>query len=151
MRHRGVDAFPYPWPDQNFAVVKGGDPEAATSQRSKLWRTFHQRHGLGRGLHFFSGSHVNDVFNLDLTLKEFFVRLFWSAWKGQSRVFSFLLRAKQSSRLTEIVDPGSVLSALYFLVFWPITIACIARAFPRKLIFRSNDLLMIGENSSMGR
>ncbi|GAA5885806.1 hypothetical protein JCM16303_006071 [Sporobolomyces ruberrimus] len=102
MRHRGVDAFPYPWPDTQFAVVKGADPQAATSRRSKLWRTFHQRHGLGRGLHFWSGSHVNDVFNLDLTLKEFFVRLFWSAWKG------------------------SVLSALFFLVFWPITIACIA-------------------------
>ncbi|GAA6016298.1 hypothetical protein JCM11491_006807 [Sporobolomyces phaffii] len=101
-RHRGVDAFPYPWPDTQFAVVKGADPEAATSRRSKLWRTFHQRHGLGRGLHFFSGSHVNDVFNLDLRPKEFLVRLFWSAWKG------------------------SVLSALYFLVFWPITIACIA-------------------------
>ncbi|GAA5959727.1 hypothetical protein JCM3765_000077 [Sporobolomyces pararoseus] len=102
MRHRGVDAFPYPWPDTQFAVVKGGDPEAATSRRSKLWRTFHQRHGLGRGLHFFSGSHVNDVFNLDLTWKQFLVRLFWSVWKG------------------------SVLSALFFLVFWPITIACIA-------------------------
>ncbi|GAA5828413.1 hypothetical protein JCM5353_005067 [Sporobolomyces roseus] len=102
MRHRGVDAFPYPWPDTQFAVVKGADPEAASSQHSKLWRTFHQRHGLGRGLHFFSGSHVNDVLNLELSFKEFATRLFWSLWKG------------------------SVLSALYFLVFWPITIACIA-------------------------
>ncbi|BGP42161.1 hypothetical protein JCM10449v2_006166 [Rhodotorula kratochvilovae] len=102
MRHGGIDAFPYPWPDTQFAVVKGADPEAATSRRSKLWRTFHQRHGLGRGLHFFSGSHVNDIFDLSLTWRELAVRLFWSVWKG------------------------SVLSALFFLVYWPITIAIIA-------------------------
>ncbi|BGP09996.1 hypothetical protein JCM10049v2_005879 [Rhodotorula toruloides] len=102
MRHGGIAAFPYPWPDTQFAVVEGADPDAATSRRSYLWRTFHQRHGLGRGLHFFSGSHVNDIFNFSLTPQQFAVRLFWSVWKG------------------------SVLSALYFLVLWPITIAIIA-------------------------
>ncbi|GAA6010670.1 hypothetical protein JCM10207_007796 [Rhodosporidiobolus poonsookiae] len=102
MRHGGIDAFPYPWPDTRFAVVTGKDPDEATSTRQRLWRTFHSRHGLGRGLHFFSGSHVNDVFDLSLSWRELGVRLFWSAWKG------------------------SVLSALYFLVFWPITIAIIA-------------------------
>ncbi|GAA5909521.1 hypothetical protein JCM8208_006550 [Rhodotorula glutinis] len=102
MRHGGMAAFPYPWPDTQFAVVKGADPDAATSRRSKLWRTFHQRHGLGRGLHFFSGSHVNDIFDSSLTLRQFGERLFWSVWKG------------------------SVLSALFFLVWWPITIAIIA-------------------------
>ncbi|GAA5908544.1 hypothetical protein JCM6882_001295 [Rhodosporidiobolus microsporus] len=102
MRHGGIAAFPYPWPDTRFAVVEGKDPNEATTTRQRLWRTFHSRHGLGRGLHFFSGSHVNDVFDLSLSWKELGVRLFWSAWKG------------------------SVLSALYFLVLWPITIAIIA-------------------------
>ncbi|GAA6044194.1 hypothetical protein JCM8097_006807 [Rhodosporidiobolus ruineniae] len=102
MRHGGIAAFPYPWPDQRFAVISGKDPEEAATTRQRLWRTFHSRHGLGRGLHFFSGSHVNDVFDTSLTWREFCVRLFWSVWKG------------------------SVLSALYFLVFWPITIAIIA-------------------------
>ncbi|GAA5879318.1 hypothetical protein JCM8547_000662 [Rhodosporidiobolus lusitaniae] len=102
MRHGGISAFPYPWPDTRFAVLPGKDPEEATSRRTRLWRTFHSRHGLGRGLHFFSGSHVNDIFDMELTWSEFGVRLFWSVWKG------------------------SVLSALYFLLFWPITIAIIA-------------------------
>lgn len=103
MRTGKIAAFPYPWPDTQFAVVPGPDPDPSTqSWRQRLWWTFHQRHGLGRGLHFFSGSHVNDVFDLSLGWKERAVRLFWSVWKG------------------------SVLSALYFLVLWPITIAIIA-------------------------
>ncbi|GAA5960344.1 hypothetical protein JCM8115_001149 [Rhodotorula mucilaginosa] len=103
MRTGKIAAFPYPWPDTQFAVVAGPDPDPSTqSWRQRLWWTFHQRHGLGRGLHFFSGSHVNDVFDLRLGWKERAVRLFWSVWKG------------------------SVLSALYFLVLWPITIAIIA-------------------------
>ncbi|GAA5973444.1 hypothetical protein JCM11641_006464 [Rhodosporidiobolus odoratus] len=102
MRHGGINAFPYPWPDTRFAVLPGKDPEEATSTRQRLWRTFHSRHGLGRGLHFFSGSHVSDVFDTSLSWREWGERMFWSVWKG------------------------SVLSALYFLILWPITIAIIA-------------------------
>ena len=70
-------------PDTQFAVVPGPDPDPSTqSWRQRLWWTFHQRHGLGRGLHFFSGSHVNDVFDLRLGWKDRAVRLFWSVWKG---------------------------------------------------------------------
>jgi hypothetical protein len=73
-------------PDTQFAVVAGPDPDPSTqSWRQRLWWTFHQRHGLGRGLHFFSGSHVNDVFDLRLGWKERAVRLFWSVWKGAPR------------------------------------------------------------------
>lgn len=54
---------------------------------------------------------MNDLFDFSLSRKEFFARFFWSVWKG------------------------SVLSALYFLVIWPIAIACVAREssflFPR--------------------
>lgn len=61
MRKKSIAAFPYPWPDTTFgAVVLRRGPEHATTKHGKLWRTFHQRHGLGRGLHFFSGSDVND-------------------------------------------------------------------------------------------
>jgi hypothetical protein len=62
MRHGGISAFPFPWPDTRFGALPGKDPREATTTRQRLWRTFHSRHGLGRGLHFFSGSHVNDVF-----------------------------------------------------------------------------------------
>ncbi|GAA5919411.1 hypothetical protein JCM1841_006000 [Sporobolomyces salmonicolor] len=104
MRKRKINAFPYPWPDTQFAVIEGADPEAASTRRGKLWRTFHQRHGLGRGLHFFSGAHVHDVFNCNLTWKQFFVRLFWSALKGL------------------------ILACLYWIVYWPCCIAVIAGA-----------------------
>ncbi|GAA5881363.1 hypothetical protein JCM1840_004865 [Sporobolomyces johnsonii] len=104
MRKRKVNAFPYPWPDTQFAVIEGADPEAASTRRGKLWRTFHQRHGLGRGLHFFSGAHVHDVFNCNLTWKQFFVRLFWSALKG------------------------FILACIYWIVYWPCCIAVIAGA-----------------------
>lgn len=104
MRTGKVEAFPYPWPDTRFAVVelKNGQPELASTKRGRLWRTFHQKHGLGRGLHFFSGSATNDLLDLRLSRRDFFERLWWSVWKG------------------------SVLSALYFLVVWPIAIACVA-------------------------
>ncbi|KAL8280309.1 hypothetical protein RQP46_007226 [Phenoliferia psychrophenolica] len=104
MRKGTIAAFPYPWPDQVFAVVqlKDADPETAKTKRGKLWRTCHSSHGLGRGLHFFSGSATNDLLDFSLSRRDFFDRLFWSVWKG------------------------SVLSALYFLVFWPIGIACVA-------------------------
>ncbi|KAM0754172.1 hypothetical protein T439DRAFT_172849 [Meredithblackwellia eburnea MCA 4105] len=105
MRKGTIEAFPYPWPDTQFAVVelKDGDPENAKTRRGRLWRTFHNRsHGLGRGLHFFSGSATNDLFDFSLKRKDWFERLFWSVWKG------------------------SVLSACFFLVLWPIFIAATA-------------------------
>lgn len=44
MRKGTVAAFPYPWPDQSFAVVqlRDGDPEKATTKRGRVWRTCHQ-------------------------------------------------------------------------------------------------------------
>ncbi|GAA6020771.1 hypothetical protein JCM8202_004571 [Rhodotorula sphaerocarpa] len=103
LRTGKIDAFPYPWPDTRFAVLQGPDPDPSThTLRQRLWWTFHQRHGLGRGLHFFSGSHVNDLLEPKLGWRVRGQRLFWSTWKG------------------------SVMSALYFLVLWPLTIAIIA-------------------------
>lgn len=82
MRHGGIAAFPFPWPDTRFGSIPGKDPNEATTTRQRLWRTFHSRHGLGRGLHFFSGSHVNDVFERGIGWRTTMERLFWSVWKG---------------------------------------------------------------------
>ncbi|KAM0790782.1 hypothetical protein ACM66B_004630 [Microbotryomycetes sp. NB124-2] len=102
MRNGKPPAFPYPWPDTRFAVVDLGRPEDAKSRRGAVWRMFHQRHGIGRGLHFFSGSDVNDLFDFKVGFKR---------WVGR-----FVLTAIK----------GALLSALYFFVFWPIAIACVA-------------------------
>ncbi|KAK4047873.1 hypothetical protein OIO90_006034 [Microbotryomycetes sp. JL221] len=102
MRKGMIPAFPYPWPDTRFAVVDLGRPEDAKSRRGAIWRLFHQRHGIGRGLHFFSGSDVNDLFDFNVGFKR---------WIGR-----FVLTAIK----------GALLSALFFCVFWPIAIACLA-------------------------
>lgn len=86
-------------------------------------------------MHFFSGSHVNDVFDLRLGWKDRAVRLFWSVWKGAPAppaLSSVLVLFRESLthpaawRHAHAPRAGSVLSALYFLVLWPITIAIIA-------------------------
>lgn len=103
MRSGKVAAFPFPWPDTRFAVVDFEAPETAQTRRGKLWRMFHRRHGLGRGLHLFSGSDTNDLFNFNLpSFKDWLYRL------------------------VVTVTSGLVLSALYFLVLWPIAIAIVA-------------------------
>jgi hypothetical protein len=84
MRNGKIEAFPYPWPDTRFAVVDFAPPEQARTKRGKLWRMFHQRHGLGRGLHLFSGSAVNDLFDFkNLSVRDWIERLFWSVWMGK--------------------------------------------------------------------
>ncbi|ORY88975.1 hypothetical protein BCR35DRAFT_300732 [Leucosporidium creatinivorum] len=103
MRNGKMEALPYPWPDTRFAVVDFAPAEEARTKRGRLWRLFHQRHGLGRGLHLFSGSAVNDLFDFkNLSFRDWIERLFWTVWMG------------------------ATLSALFFLIFWPIAIACVA-------------------------
>ena len=104
MRNGKVAAFPFPWPDTRFAVVDFEAPETAQTKRGRLWRLFHRRHGLGRGLHLFSGSDRNDLFNFNLPSgkKEWLYRLLVTIWSGL------------------------VLSALYFLILWPLAIAIVA-------------------------
>lgn len=68
---------------------------------------------------------MNDLLDFNLSRKEFLARLFWSVWKG------------------------SVLSALYFLVVWPIAIACVAREHSR---FLALDLISsLDFDSDLGR
>lgn len=102
MRGGKIAAFPFPWPDTAFAVVDFDPPETAQTRHGRIWRLFHRRHGLGRGLHLLSGSDVNDLFNFSVGIQQWSYRLFWT------------------------VLAGLVLSALYFFVFWPIAIACVA-------------------------
>ena len=90
-----------PWPDTNWGATRYNGPDEPETEHGKTWRTLHNRHGLGLGLHFFSGSFTQDVFDFSKPWKLIFTKIIWSAWKG------------------------SVLSALYFLVLWPITIAII--------------------------
>lgn len=78
-----IPAFPYPWPDTRFAIVDLGRPEDSVSRRGQLWRAFHQRHGLGRGLHFFSGSDVNDLFNFRVGFRTWVFRFVLTAIKGE--------------------------------------------------------------------
>lgn len=103
LRRNKIDAFPYPWPDTAFAAKKVSPSSPDQPVHGRLWREFHNEHGLGRGLHFFSGSDVNDIFDFSVPKKALAKRWFWSIWKG------------------------SVLSALYFCVVWPIAIAITAR------------------------
>ncbi|KAG0141197.1 hypothetical protein CROQUDRAFT_664159 [Cronartium quercuum f. sp. fusiforme G11] len=102
LRKNKVDAFPYPWPDTAWGTVAKKDPEATKWLVVKWWRKFNNDQGFSRGLHFFSGSDVNDIFNRKLTGRQFLQRLCWSVWKG------------------------SVLSVIYFFILWPISIAIVA-------------------------
>ena len=61
LRTLKVDPFPFPWPDTAFGVVRYNGALQPTSRHGRLWQTFHNHHGLGRGLHFFSGSDSQDV------------------------------------------------------------------------------------------
>ncbi|KAI8447454.1 hypothetical protein BY996DRAFT_7701452 [Phakopsora pachyrhizi] len=103
LRKNKVKAFPYPWPDTSWGKTKPQLPENAKTRFGRIWRSFNNDHGLTRGLHFFSGSDVNDIFDSRLTWSQFFKRLAWSVWKG------------------------SVLSVLYFFILWPISIAIVSR------------------------
>lgn len=102
LRKNKISAFRYPWPDTSWGAAKRLPPDHAKTRVGRLWRRFHNSHGFSRGLHFFSGSDVNDIFDSRLTRSQFFTRLFWSIWKG------------------------SVLSVFYFFLIWPISIAIVS-------------------------
>ncbi|MBW0507213.1 hypothetical protein O181_046928 [Austropuccinia psidii MF-1] len=102
LRKNTITAFPYPWPDTSWGAAKRLSPDNAKTRIGKLWTTFHNDQGFSRGLHFFSGSDVNDIFDRRLSRSQFFTRLAWSIWKG------------------------SVLSVIYFFIIWPIAIAIVS-------------------------
>ncbi|GAA97983.1 uncharacterized protein L969DRAFT_69919 [Mixia osmundae IAM 14324] len=102
LRKGTIDPFVAAWPCPDFGAYKVEAPDKPTMQPGGFARWLHNRHGLGRGLHFFSGSDYNDVFDLSVSPKETLQRLFLSVFKGL------------------------VLSAIYFSFMWPITIAIIA-------------------------
>lgn len=103
LRNNKISAFPYPWPDTAWGTAAKKDPNATRSPLVRWWRKFNNDQGFSRGLHFFSGSDVNDIFDRRLTWRQFFRRLSWSLWKG------------------------SVLSVIYFFILWPISVAIVAR------------------------
>ncbi|KAH9820607.1 hypothetical protein DFH28DRAFT_1120936 [Melampsora americana] len=108
LRKNKVEAFEYPWPDTGWGSIKKKDPEGTDWKIVKYWRKFNNDQGFSRGLHFFSGSDVNDIFNRKLTGRQFLKRLSWSIWKG------------------------SVLSVIYFFILWPISIAIVAPIWQHK-------------------
>ena len=61
LRTLKIDPFPYPWPDTAFGAVRFKGPLQPTTQHGRLWQAWHSHYGLGRGLHFFSGTHAQDV------------------------------------------------------------------------------------------
>lgn len=101
LRKNKVSAFPYPWPDTAWGAAKRLPPDEAQTRLGRLWRQFHNGQGFSRGLHFFSGSDVNDIFDSRLSRSQFTTRLCWSIWKG------------------------SVLSLIFFFIMWPISIAIV--------------------------
>jgi hypothetical protein len=103
LRKNKISAFQYPWPDTSWGAAKRLPPNEAQTRLGRLWRQFHNGQGFSRGLHFFSGSDVNDIFDSRLSRKQFTTRLCWSIWKG------------------------SVLSLIFFFLIWPISIAIVTR------------------------
>ncbi|KAA1086636.1 hypothetical protein PGT21_050116 [Puccinia graminis f. sp. tritici] len=101
LRKKKISAFQYPWPDTSWGAAKRLPPNEAQTRLGRLWRQFHNGQGFSRGLHFFSGSDVNDIFDSRLSRKQFTTRLCWSIWKG------------------------SVLSLIFFFLIWPISIAIV--------------------------
>ncbi|EGF97443.1 uncharacterized protein MELLADRAFT_79831 [Melampsora larici-populina 98AG31] len=108
LRKNKVEAFPFPWPDTAWGSAAKKDPEATRWTIVRWWRKFNNDQGFSRGLHFFSGSDVNDIFNRKLTWRQFFKRLGWSIWKG------------------------SILSVIYFFILWPISVAIVAPIWEHK-------------------
>lgn len=108
LRKNKVEAFPFPWPDTAWGSAAKKDPAATRWTIVRWWRKFNNDQGFSRGLHFFSGSDVNDIFNRKLTWRQFFKRLSWSIWKG------------------------SVLSVIYFFILWPISMAIVAPIWEHK-------------------
>ncbi|OAV97889.1 hypothetical protein PTTG_12009 [Puccinia triticina 1-1 BBBD Race 1] len=101
LRKNKISAFQYPWPDTSWGAAKRLPPDEAQTRIGRLWRQFHNGQGFSRGLHFFSGSDVNDIFDSRLSRSQFTTRLCWSIWKG------------------------SVLSLIFFFLIWPISIAIV--------------------------
>ncbi|WAR62822.1 hypothetical protein PtB15_15B410 [Puccinia triticina] len=104
LRKNKISAFQYPWPDTSWGAAKRLPPDEAQTRIGRLWRQFHNGQGFSRGLHFFSGSDVNDIFDSRLSRSQFTTRLCWSIWKG------------------------SVLSLIFFFLIWPISIAIVTHA-----------------------
>ncbi|KAH9448528.1 hypothetical protein MJO29_014740 [Puccinia striiformis f. sp. tritici] len=102
LRKNKISAFQYPWPDTSWGAAKLLPPDEAQTKLGRLWRKFHNSQGFSRGLHFFSGSDVNDIFDSRLSRSQFTARLCVSLWKG------------------------SVLSAIFFFIMWPISIAIVS-------------------------
>jgi len=114
LRKNKISAFPYPWPDTSFGAAKRLPPDEAQTRLGRLWRQFHNGQGFSRGLHFFSGSDVNDIFDSRLSRSQFFTRLCWSIWKG------------------------SVLSLIFFFIMWPISIAIVTPIWTEKNLGNGN-------------
>ncbi|SCV71684.1 BQ2448_3272 [Microbotryum intermedium] len=104
MRKGTIIPFSRPWPDTTLSpneLFPIQDPPSSRPHGA-LYRAFLQRPSLRRSLRIFQGSDSNDLFARGLSAKVWFKRLRRTVWQG------------------------AVLSALFFLLWWPITIAVIA-------------------------
>ncbi|SCZ88968.1 BZ3500_MvSof-1268-A1-R1_Chr1-1g00862 [Microbotryum saponariae] len=96
--------FSRPWPDTTLSPNEPFPIQETLSTRphGAIYRAFHQRPSLRRWLRIFQGSDSNDLLARGVPTKVWFKRLVRTVWQG------------------------AVLSAVFFSVWWPITIAIIA-------------------------
>ncbi|KDE04324.1 hypothetical protein MVLG_05205 [Microbotryum lychnidis-dioicae p1A1 Lamole] len=104
IRNGMITPFSRTWPDTTLSPNEPFPIQEplSTRPRGAIYRAFHQRPSLRRWLRIFQGSHSNDLLVRGVPAKVWFKRLGRTIWQG------------------------AVLSAVFFLAWWPITIAIIA-------------------------
>lgn len=77
-----------------------------------------------------SGTASSDLLDFSITWREFFGRLYWTAFTGTPLPSPSPASFSSSSRILtpSLLATGAALSLLFFLVYWPIAIAATARA-----------------------
>lgn len=122
LRNKMIDPFPSPWPAVDWTKPGGlriDEEEHKEAPPRDLLTAAHNDHGIGRGLHFFSGSEVQDLFN-----------------------FRIGSRALGRRWLASLYRAG-VMCAIYFFLIWPIAILILAPIYTHRNMAHSYTPMII--------
>ena len=122
LRNKVIDPFPSPWPAVDWTRPGGlriDEEEHKEAPPRDMLTAAHNDHGLGRGLHFFSGSEVQDLFN-----------------------FRIGARALRRRWLASLYRAG-VMCAIYFFLIWPIAILILAPIYTHRNMAHSYTPMII--------